>query len=806
MPNARWTAPWRTAICLLAAVLSLVPAGSQEGAAWAARWISPPDASPLEYGVYHFRRAFDLATKPAAFVVRVSADNRYELYANGERVAAGPARGDLAHWRYDTIDLARHLRAGRNVLAAVVWNYAEHAPGSQVSHSTAFLLHGEGDAAGVADTGDGWKVLRDAAYRPLPVARADLLHQYYVAGPGDRVDGSRYPWGWERPDFDDAAWRPARVAWPAGSRGAADVESPWALVARDIPMMEERPERLVRVRRSSGVRVPDAFPRERAPFEVPARTTARLLLDQTHLTTAYPEITVSGGAGAEISLRYAEALFEPGTTHKRHRDEVEGKEMRGVRDLFVADGGRGRRFRPLWWRAYRYVELTVETADEPLTVEDLSATFTAYPFERKARFDAGSEELDRILEVGWRTARLCAHETYMDCPYYEQLQYVGDTRIQALVSLYTSGDDRLMRHAIDLIDESRTAEGLTFSRAPTRTPQYIPPFSLWWIGMVHDFWRYRDDPELVRRKLPGVRAVLAFFAARERDDGSLGRLPWWNFVDWAEPWRGGVPPGPNPPPSWAPSGAAGSAPDDSSAPIDLQLLLAYTWAADLEESLGSKALGAEYRRAAGRLRTAIQARYWDGARGLYADTPAKREFSQQANALAVLAGMVEGEEARRLMERVLADRSLVQCSVYFRHYLHSALNAAGEGDRYLDQLGVWREMLGRGLTTWAETADPSRSDCHAWGSSPNFELFRTVLGVDSDAPGFRRVVVRPFLGRLRRVSGAIPHPRGEVAVRLELDAGGRLSAEVDLPEGVSGDFVWRGAVRPLTSGRSRLRL
>ncbi len=50
------------------------------------------------------------------------------------------------------------------------------------------------------------------------------------------------------------------------------------------------------------------------------------------------------------------------------------------------------------------------------------------------------EEVQRILNTGWRTARLCAHETYMDCPFYEQLQYGGDARIQMLVSLYTTGD------------------------------------------------------------------------------------------------------------------------------------------------------------------------------------------------------------------------------------------------------------------------------------------------------------------------------------------------------------------------------
>jgi hypothetical protein len=773
---------------------------------WIASWISAPDAPAAGYGVYHFRRTFDLASKPSSFVVHVSADNRYELYANGTRVAAGPARGDMAHWRYETIDLAPFLVPGKNVLAAVVWNYAEFAPAAQVTNATAFLVQADGTAERVADTNANWKAVRDDAYQALPIKPEEILYQYFVAGPGDRIDGARYPWGWERPEFDDAAWMAARVGGAAGPRGGPDEAAPWMLVPREIPTMEEHPERLARVRQSSGVDVPAAFPHDRAPFEVPARTKARLLLDQTYLTTAYPEIVVSGGKGATVSMRYAESLFKPGTMNKGNRDEIEGKELRGLRDVFVTDGGRERRFRPLWWRAYRYVELSVETADEPLTIEDVSARFTAYPFERKARFDAGSPELDRILDVGWRTARLCAHETYMDCPYYEQLQYVGDTRVQALVSLYMTGDDRLMRNAIELVDDSRTSEGLTYSRAPTRIPQYIPPFSLWWIGMVHDYWWYRDDSNFVRRMLPGVRAILTFFAAHQRASGSLGRVPFWNYVDWTGPWRGGVPPGPNLSPTWSAQGASPVDPDNASSLVDLQLLLAYTWAADLEASLGMKEIGERDRQAAEQLRSTIRSLYWDATRQLVADTPAKTEFSQQANALAILAGVVEGDEARGLMDRILADRSLVPCSVYFRHYLHSALNKTGEGDRYLDQLELWRTMLADGLTTWEETTGGSRSDCHAWGSSPNFELFRTVLGIDSAAPGFARVVIRPFLGKLTRVSGSIPHPKGEIAVSLTLEANGKLTAEVALPEGVAGDFVWHGTSHPLAPGRSKLTL
>jgi hypothetical protein len=306
--------------------------------------------------------------------------------------------------------------------------------------------------------------------------------------------------------------------------------------------------------------------------------------------------------------------------------------------------------------------------------------------------------------------------------------------------------------------------------------------------MVHDYYMYVDDPPFVRDMLPGVRAVLQFFARHQKANGSLNVMPWWNYVDWTVEWRSGVPP---------------RDADGSSAPLDLQLLLAYDWAARLETDLGSKAMAAEYAAAAAKLRQAIRPLYWDEGRRLFADTPSRKQFSQHANVLAVLAGVSTSEEARDLVRRVLEDASLVQCSYYFRHYVHTAVNVVGDGDRYLGLLGEWESMLSRGLTTFAERyerpGDPSRSDCHAWSSSPNFEIFRTVLGIDTTAPGFGKVRVRPFLGAQDRVSGSIPHPKGEVAVALER-TGTRLRVEVTLPAGVAGEFAWQGFQRALAPG------
>jgi len=765
---------------------------------WTGKWISAPGAPTNEYGIYHFRRTLELNAKPASYMVHVSADNRYQLLVNGRRVAWGPARGDLFHWRYETVDLAPYLIAGKNVLAATVWNFSELAPEAQITLQTGFLMQGDSEAERAADTGALWKGMRSSAYAPIEFTSGQM-HGYYVAGPGDRVTGSAQPWGWETAGFDDSTWRPAAVVSISAGREASDPHSRWMLVPRSIPAMEERPERLQKVRRATGIPMPSAFPAQAEKIQIPAGTRAVLLLDQTYLTTAYPELTVSGGKDAVVRMRYAESLFQPAaagsrTMEKGNRDEIEGKVFIGNHDEFVLDGGSARTYRPLWWRTYRYLELVVEAKQEPVTIDDLKATYVGFPFERKARFESDDREVGRILDVGWRTARLCAHETYMDCPYYEQLQYVGDTRVQCLVSLFNTGDGRLMRNAIDLINDSRQSDGATMSRYPTRLEQYIPGFSLWWIGMVRDYWWYMDDAQFVRRMLPGVRAVLSFFESYQQADGSLRQLPWWRYFDWVPSWQGGNAP---------------QDPDGPSALFDLLLMTAYGWAADLEGALGMKALGDIYRGRERQLRATAQTLYWDAGKRMYADTPRKQQFSQHTNTLAVLGDVITGSAAHDLMQRVSSDASLAQTGLFFRFYQHCALAKTGDGDRYLEQLGDWHGMLSRGLTTFAEVVDrpgdPSRSDCHAWSASPNIEIFRTVLGVDSGAPGFGRVIVAPHLGKLSAMSGSVPHPRGQVDVRVDRK-GATVEVSVTLPPNTNGELRWKGTKTELTAGTKRFTL
>ncbi len=239
--------------------------------------------------------------------------------------------------------------------------------------------------------------------------------------------------------------------------------------------------------------------------------------------------------------------------------------------------------------------------------------------------------------------------------------------------------------------------------------------------------------------------------------------------------------------------------------LSLQFALALKDAAEMESSFGSAEHAAHDRAVAANIVETVRKTCWDAGRGLIADTPSRKHFSQHANVLAMLVNAVPPAEQKAVMEKVLRETSLTQCSYYFRFYLFRAMKKAGLGDEYLSQLGPWREMLKLGLTTWAETPEPTRSDCHAWSAHPNFDLLATVAGIESAAPGFSKVQITPHLGPLKRIQATLPHPLGAISVSYTL-RGDHLTADISLPEKLSGSFSWRGKTVSLHGGRQSVKL
>ncbi len=729
--------------------------------AWPAWWIARPTASATEFGVFHFRKSFLLAARPARFIVHVSADNRYRLFVNGISVLAGPAQSDVPNWRFETVDLAAQLHAGRNVLAAVVWNGGLERPMAQMTHRTGFILQGDGASEQAVNTDATWKVLQDPAYAQMIYKDNDprLRWNYYVAGALEQVDGARYPWGWQELNFDDSAWVAAAKIVP-GAPAGVESHQRWQLRPRSVPLLPETPQRFARVVRSRGVEVQPEFLKGSAPFRVPPNSKAVVLFDNGPLTTGYPLLRLSGGKGSQVRLIYSEALYDSKGL-KGDRNATEGKEVMGIPDVFLPDGGPNREYRPLWTRNWRWLQLEVSTAGDPLTIDDLSSLLCIYPAQREAVFESDSENLRQIWDAGWRTLALTAQENFISDLSWERMQYLADTKVQALSWLVTTGDDRLVRLAIEQFDASRAPFGLTQSRYPANLEQYLASFSLYWVSMVHDYWMYRGDDAFIKQFLPGISQVLLWHQ-NHTDPAGMRPTPW----------------------AWSPIGDA------------LLLALELDESAELFEHFGQACEAARYRQQATELRRRIHELAYDPARGLFKHELQKPSFTQEVNSLAILANAVPPDEQRALAERMLKDPSIVKAEMFYRYYLGRALKQTGLGDRYIETLGPWQDMLRSGMQTFGEQMQEPRSDCHPWSTSPVFELLSTVAGIEPASPGFHTVRIQPAMGALRHVHARMPHPLGPIEVWLDRD-GERLRARVSLPAGLTGVFRWNGQEKPI---------
>jgi hypothetical protein len=751
---------------------------------WTAQWISHPSESLVDYGVFIFRKTFELKDQPKEFIINISADNRYRLFVNGKAVCFGPARADLEHWTFESIDIASLLKPGKNVLAAEVWNFGELKPWAQFSIKTAFIVQGNSSSEDIVNTDTTWKVIKNKAYSPFPAGAKETAGQFTVVGPCDRVEASLYPWDWETPGYNDHSWLTPRTLDAAHPHGVG-TDINWELTPRKIPMMEQTHQQFATVRRISGGSLPEGFLAGKTIWTIPANSKITILFDQGTLTTGYPELFVSMGKGSSIKMTYSESLFDSKGS-KGNRNEIEGKTIGGYSDYFLPDGNTNRLFRPLWFRTWRYLQIEIKTSEEPLQFNSFSSEFTAYPLKENAVFESDQPGLKKIWNIGWRTARLCANETYFDCPYYEQLQYVGDTRIQSLISLYVSGDDRLVRNALTDINESIFFEGLTRSRYPSANPQIIPPFSLFWVDMVNDYWTLRDDPEFIKSFLPGIESVLGWFTRRiDKETGMLGKVEYWNFVDWANEWEwnngtgiGGVPPG--------------GMNDGKSSILSMQFAYAAQRAADLFRYFGQSEKADNYTILANQLTKAVYEKCWDQSHGYLADTPAKKAFSMHAQIFGVLTNTIPEKDQKEFVQHFMNDKSLVQPTMYFRFYLTQALKKTGLADHYLETLGLWNDMLEKGLTTFAENPDPARSDCHAWSASPDYDFLATVVGIRPGTPGFKTVEIEPALGKLTFIKGQMPHPAGIISFDLRRKGNNGISGEIILPEGLTGTFRWNG--------------
>ena len=767
-----------------------------------AAWIWIDDAGPEKGAMDAVRFSRTFTAQGEALTIDVSGDERFVLTLDGREVARGPHKGDVRHWYCQTYRISG-LDAGTHRMEAIVYRMGERRP-------TGVLTFGQG----------GFLLKADGAYdRMLTTGRADWRARRVagtrMAGYGDsRTFGGSGESEAAGTGFLDeaAATGPecrtrtvrARVAL---SKGGVPREG-WALFPTERPDQMRVERRAGEFKAGQPLYMADtniyykaedaAFPlatemnallKEGRPVTVPPGTKARMAWDIGDYYCAYPLLETSGGKGAEVRWGWAESLYDRDHERADRGAFAEKRFAHALRDTFRPDGRAKARFTAPWWRCGRWCEFEVKTADEPLTLTKLAFDEVRYPLEEKATFECDDETISAIWRLCRRGLENCMHETYMDCPYFEQQMYPGDTRVVMLIVDALSGDPRLTRFGAGLFDYARRDNGLVPMNYPCRVVQDSSTYSLCWVMMLGDYALWQGGDGWLKARMPGMRHTLHLLLNCAGGDGLLTDMPGWNFQDWVLSWDHGT----------APDGQYGT-----SAVNNLLAVYALGQAARAEDAAGDAMMAAYWRAKKKALAEATLGRFWCERRGLVADTAAQDRFSEHAQCLALLSDILPKDKEARALNGLLEDGDLARTTVYFSHYLFSVYVKYGRTDLFLKRLDLWRDYVKTGLKTPLEAPGRyARSDCHAWGSHPIYHLLTGVAGISPAAEGFKAVRIAPQPGGLKWIKAAMPTPKGMAALDMRFE-GGRAEGTATLPEGLPGTFAWNGAESPLHAGVNRI--
>ncbi len=721
----------------------------------------------------------------AVLTADISANSRYRLWINEAPVLSGPCRSDRFRQYYETVDLGPYLRPGKNVFAVQVLlcdsMYVKEGPGEKRTplHSVETLPAGhrlamEGvirDASGkmLAEVTTGkapWKIWLDNTYYLLkePVVNGNM------GAVTEKIDYRNTFCGWKRIDFDASGWREGEKleAVKSGFEMMFGILKTYMMEERPIPLLYECPDFLQK-------ELGEPVMADADYITVRPGQQCRLLFDGETLFNAYMRYRIEGGRDAEVTFTCFEKFTGGRGCGEVKRDDYSNGEIgeNGQTDKIIAAGGE-LIYEPFWYRTMRFLQIEIKAAGEAVRFYRPGLRRTGYPLQPGSYVKSGADWVEPVYAMCVRTLQGCMMETYMDCPFWEQMQYPMDTRLQALFTYVCSVDTKLARRALQDFHDSMLPVGLIQGRAPSNPKQIISTFSLHYIFMLAEYYRRTGDREILKRCRADVDMILEYYDRHIGQQGLVEDLGYWDFVDWQESWHESA-------------GRPAAAAKGPSTIINLMYGLALLRGAEINEWTGRSGLAGEYRDRHKAVTDRIQALCWDADRGLYRAGPAYQEFSQHAQSWAVLNGMLSRTEAAEVLRKTFEEKDVLRCYFSTCYELFRACEEAGCYELTEKQMDWWIRLLEEHCTTCPETPFNSRSECHAWSALPMYELLAVIAGIRRESGTPDCVEIRPHMDYLPDLEGKMITEYGEISFRYT-PQGEAMCYEITLPEGMSGQF------------------
>ena len=586
-------------------------------------WMGVPENLCRDAYIAVFRGRFTVE-HPGVMEIRFSADERCQLFLDGNLTSDGPERGCPERWYFR--DEKLELEAGEHTLCARVLCFNQ---------------------------------------KFRAAAQMSLRHGFYIAGlPQDcRWDCTLEELDFELPFPDWGSYPRFHLPETYNAGIFAGAGDQW----QSVEYFEDD--------------------RKLFPPDLPPMATEKLALHPVSgnlhrfddYVMAYYTVKLSGKGS--VRLRWSECpyLNDNYNDIKLYADKGnrDGNVFVGNYDTFAVNGEV--EFRSFFWRAGRYLEIDVD-GDVRYEFDFYRTGYPLPPLEKKA---------NQLEKMAYNTLRNCCWETFMDCPFYEQLMYVGDSRIEALCLYYLNGDISLVRKALRIFAAGIRPDGSLHSQYPSKNEQNIPAFSATFLLMAGDYFDRFGKDEVIS-EISGKLEQVGFYLLAGCEKDNLWNPDGWGFVDWCKAWKRGEP-----------------APGKANAPLNFIRVLALK---KLSEITGRS----DFAAAAERSLNALREKYFDSQRQMYADDPEHSSFSEHSQVLALLCGVPENEQ--KMLITALEKGGLIPCGIYFSYYYMSMCRRYGLKELERARLAKFYKLQSENLLTLPEEFDAPRSDCHAWSS------------------------------------------------------------------------------------------
>lgn len=746
---------------------------------WAGKWISISNKDEDKPQFSAFKHILTCESEENKFQLHVAADAEYKFFIDGKLVASGPELGSEKEAIFDSYNI--ELNQGKHVFIFVVasWGKAGAYNKFQFRHGLLTLC---GERIELNSNSDNFEVLKLDAFATKPT-----LRECFSVGEELIFDSSKFPQSLLHGD-SCLDWEKPRELYMAYDSGVANEY--WAnqlLLSRATlpPMIDDEIHgyKILYAGNYSGNYIDsinNLLPLKEQfqmlnlqDIVIKKQQHITILLNLNNYYCVLPYLKISHGKNAKISIGFTEALQVDNSAKspKANRQEWDKRYIHAVYDHFVADGRENMEFFTFHYRAGVFGVIEIETFDEDLTIHKLTLRESRYPLDSVANFSTNLKILEHVAIKSLRTLEMCSHDTFMDCPFYEQLMYLGDTRIQSLLTLSISRDSRLVEKALKLFAKSITQTGFLQSRYPSKITQVIPTFSPFFVAMLHDYAKWHGG-ELCAELLPTAKRIVDAFDSKIDGNGLIDLSMSWAFVDWSS-WVWGVPP----------NGEKGY-----SSIINLLYLYAIEELEQLLRLMGHHDLVIYYQNKATRVANGIIKHFFDREKGGFTDVIGGDVVSEHAQILALLSNKMPVSVENQCLETLFNGDLKYKATVYFNFYYFEICQKFNKIEQFMERLNPYFDMDKLGLFTMLEAPEPARSDCHAWSSHPLYYFLSFLLGIIPEGYGFEKVLIKPNIpSSITKISGQVAHAKGGI-IAVAIDNG---KITITLPPHLDGTFIDR---------------